>query len=373
MVTLGLFGSGYHHHMARVLILTASMGSGHDGVAAELARRLRALGHDIEVIDLLTLFPLRLGRAMRASYITMLRFAPWAYALIYWLFFKPSRFTGPGPSPAVVLAARRLRRVLGNHEPDAVVSTFHLAGMVAGRLVREGQLSALSIVVITEAFAHRLWREPGTDLYLCAYPDQAQQLQRDLGIDSITVAPIVRPEFWRPVNKSPGCEGPTTVLVSTGSLGIGKVERVAATLTASGRYLPVVLCGRNRRLADRLRNQGFVALDWIPNVAEVMSTVSAMVENSGGGLTCWEAFAVGLPVISFDPLPGHGRAGAFQLADAGLTMFCANEGELLATLDDVTSPESCTRERLQKATGALFGDDAAMIISDRIAASEERR
>ncbi|MER7611208.1 hypothetical protein ABT361_05680, partial [Nonomuraea wenchangensis] len=66
-----------------MLILTASMGSGHDGVAAELAARLAAENAEARIIDVLLLFPLRLGTALRRGYRWMILRAPWLYELIY--------------------------------------------------------------------------------------------------------------------------------------------------------------------------------------------------------------------------------------------------------------------------------------------------
>ena len=49
----------------RILVLSASMGAGHDGAARELATRLRAEGHEAEVRDFLDSGPLRIGTALR--------------------------------------------------------------------------------------------------------------------------------------------------------------------------------------------------------------------------------------------------------------------------------------------------------------------
>ncbi|MFC7733826.1 hypothetical protein [Actinomadura keratinilytica] len=50
-----------------MLIVSASMGAGHDGAAAELARRLAAAGGAAEVVDLLELLPLGLGGGCAAG------------------------------------------------------------------------------------------------------------------------------------------------------------------------------------------------------------------------------------------------------------------------------------------------------------------
>ena len=51
----------------RVLVVSASMGAGHDGAARELVRRLKAEGHEAEMRDFLTCPPLRIGVLLRVQ------------------------------------------------------------------------------------------------------------------------------------------------------------------------------------------------------------------------------------------------------------------------------------------------------------------
>lgn len=352
--------------MTYILVLTASMGGGHDGVAQELARRLRAEGHEVDVHDLLTILPWRLGEGMRAGYRGMLSAAPWLYEAIYRAFFVPHAGAAiPDVSPAVRLAASSLRPIIDARPPDVVVSTFHLAGQAASRLRREGVLRAPSVVLVTEAVAHAMWRDPATDLYLCVYPGQAERLRADLHVDARYVRPVVRPEFRRaatgaPERSRPREEDRQRVLVSTGSWGVGHPEHVAHILARTGRYQPVVLCGHNDRLRRRLtRTLGCEVLGWTPQLAPLMAQASVLVENAGGGLTCWEAFAQSLPVVTFDPIPGHGRVGAARLQESALAVFASDATELVSALDDLNSPTGDLRDRLRGAEAAMFRDGTA--------------
>ena len=65
----------------RVLVLSASMGAGHDGAAKALAGRIEGRGHDAEVLDFLEAGPLRIGSAMRSGYEFELKHLPSAYDL----------------------------------------------------------------------------------------------------------------------------------------------------------------------------------------------------------------------------------------------------------------------------------------------------
>ncbi|GAB2462296.1 galactosyldiacylglycerol synthase [Streptosporangium sandarakinum] len=410
-----------------VLILSASMGAGHDAVAAELARRLSAGGVDSEVADVLELLPLRLGAGLRRWYGWMMRSAPWMYALIYRVFFtpggtpvgngtpdvdgrvgvdgEPARAEGggggpgavPAPgrtppvSPLTLLAAAGLRRLVRRRPPSEVVSTFHLAAQAAGHLRRRGLLRAPSTVLLTDFAAHRLWLHPGNDRYLC--PDQAtaRAVRAATGRPASCHAPVVRPEFRRPGpgadpgstpgsgpdpgstsgsgpdnGPSPGSvpdTGPGTawlppgvragerlVLVSAGSWGVGEVEETAGVLAGSGRYVPVVLCGRNRELRRRLAGTA-IALGWCDDMPGLMAAAYALVDNAAG-LTCREAMAAGVPVLSCRPIPGHGRDGVLAMARAGLSVYVPGPGELPAALDRLGRDGE--RDRRAARAAALF-------------------
>ncbi|MBV8932460.1 MAG: hypothetical protein JO285_07910 [Kutzneria sp.] len=69
-----------------IMILTASMGSGHTRAAEELARRLSGWT-TVLVVDLLDVLPWRLGTALRDGYALMLRRAPWLHEGIFQVFF----------------------------------------------------------------------------------------------------------------------------------------------------------------------------------------------------------------------------------------------------------------------------------------------
>ncbi|MEU6738336.1 MGDG synthase family glycosyltransferase [Streptosporangium sandarakinum] len=362
-----------------VLILSASMGAGHDAVAAELARRLSAGGVDAEVADVLELLPLRLGAGLRRWYGWMMRSAPWLYALIYRVFFTPGRT--PPVSPLTLLAAAGLRRLVRRRPPSEVVSTFHLAAQAAGHLRRRGLLRAPSTVLLTDFAAHRLWLHPGNDRYLCPDEATARTVRAATGRPAACHAPVVRPEFRRPgpgpdTGSTPGPEpdndpgsgsvpdnGPGTawlppgvragerlVLVSAGSWGVGEVEETAGVLAGSGRYVPVVLCGRNRELRRRLARTA-IALGWCDDMPGLMAAAYALVDNAAG-LTCREAMAAGVPVLSCRPIPGHGRDGVLAMARAGLSVYVPGPGELSAALDRLGRDGE--RDRRAARAAALF-------------------
>jgi len=122
----------------RFLVLSASMGAGHDTVAAALGDRLTAAGHQVRRADVLDLLPVGLGGVIRSFYHLTISHLPALYAGIYQVFFRDGAEPRPGGTPLSGLAADRLLALTGQCEPDVVVSVFHLAAQVAGRLRARG-------------------------------------------------------------------------------------------------------------------------------------------------------------------------------------------------------------------------------------------
>lgn len=354
----------------RVLILTAGMGAGHDQVAGELAARLGADGVETEIVDVLDLLPLRLGAALRGWYGLMVRSMPWLYEGIYRIFFVSPR--APSTSPLERLAATRLERRLRHRAPDRIVATFHIAAQVTGLLRESGRITTPCSVLVTDFAVHRLWLHRGNDDYLCPDEVSARQVTAATGRPARGHAPLVRPEFGKPpgdgdaVRAGLGARpGDRLVLVSAGSWGVGRVAETARILAASGRYVPVVLCGANDRLRAELAAAGYgPVLGWRDDVADLMAAAYALVENAAG-LTCREAFAAGLPVISYRPIPGHGRDGARVMADRGVSVYARSPGDLLDALDRL-GDEAVRGAQIERATALFTAAPAERIVASAL-------
>lgn len=349
----------------RLLVVSASMGSGHDTVAAELARRARAAGKQARVVDVLALLPYGLGGGLRGFYRTAVREAPWVYAGVYDLFLRPGPRPRPSGTPLARLAGGRLMRLVREWRPDVVVSVFHLAAQLTGHLRGRGMLRVPAAVVVVDFAVHRQWLHPGNDLYLCVSEEAAHEIRRDIGRPAEATGPVVAPEFF---SEGPGAAGwrhrlerygggRPAVLVSAGAWGTGSHLPGTARLLAAHGFLPVVLCGRNERLRRALCNApGVLAPGWVNDMPDLLHACSALVDNAAGQ-TAVQALAAGLPVVGHRPLPGHGAEGVRRMAGLGLADHAPDESALLCSLTRLTEPGP-QRERRITAGRALFREDA---------------
>ena len=347
----------------RLLVISASMGAGHDGAARELARRLDRQGHDPVVVDFLDAMPLRIGPLLRVIYGWQLRSAPWSYEASYRLWAWVPVLCLPLIALIGALTGHRLRRWIQRERADLVISTYPLASLALGRDRQRGKVRVPVATFVTDFAVHPLWTHPGIDLHLCVHAQAAEAAAQQAKGPAVAPGPAVPPRFTESagrraeVRQALGVtEDEGIVLLMAGSWGVGDLEATFDDVVATGRYTPLVVCGRNERLRRRLstKSVGHV-LGWTDDMPGLMAAADALVENAGG-LTCMEAFAAGLPVVSFRPIAGHGRQNALEMDRAGVAALAPSVAELAPTLDRATGPFG----RAQVEAGrAMFVSDAA--------------
>ncbi|MEU6416085.1 MGDG synthase family glycosyltransferase [Streptomyces spiralis] len=347
----------------RIAIVSASVGAGHDGAAAELARRLTADGYTVDRHDLLDLLPARLGRAVQEGYHRMLVRAPWAYQRIY---AGTERAGGGGPAAQALLRSAE-DRVLRALAPGtgAVVSTYPGASRVLGELRLSGRLTVPVLTYLTDFSVHPLWVAGGVDVHLAAHDVPAAQARGAGARDVRVCGPVADPRF-RPCGREERDRArarfglpphsPLALLVA-GSWGVGPVRKVALEVRDCGAAVPIVVCGRNEALAERLRADGIEhAYGWVDDMPGLMHASDVLIQNAGG-LTSLEAFAAGLPVASYRCIPGHGLTNAAALDEAGVAVWIRDRGDLKAVLHDLIDGPLGPRQR---ETGlALFAGSPA--------------
>jgi UDP-N-acetylglucosamine:LPS N-acetylglucosamine transferase len=338
------------------------MGAGHDGAARELRRRLVADGHRVEVVDFLDAVAFHIGPVLRWFYQVQLRMAPWSYELSYKL---APVLRAPAVMVDTWLTRRKLKRVIKEFRPDTVVSVYPLASLVLGRMRRKKQLRVPVVTYLTDFAVHSLWVHRGIDRHLAVSELSAAAATSRGGKDARARGPLVSDRFRdatydRDAVRSNLGLAPEdrAVLVVAGSWGVGDVIATVDAIGRTGEFHPITVCGHDDDLRAELEHRGFgTVIGWTDEMPALMTAADALVENAGG-LTCMEAFAVGLPVITFRPIAGHGKDNAEMMARAGVNCYARNEHELHEILADVTRPGPA-RAALVDTARRLFVADPA--------------
>jgi processive 1,2-diacylglycerol beta-glucosyltransferase len=352
----------------RIAVVSASAGAGHHGATDELARRLGARGFRVDRMDLGDILPWRLGALLGGTYHGLLTRAPWIYD---GLFAIGCGFRGAAPATRALLrpVRPRMRRALPSGT-RAVVSMYPVVSQLLGPLRRTGRLPVPVITYLTDFAVHPIWVSPGVDMH-CAAHDTSRAQAVALGAGDVRVAGRLVSQRCRPTSVSAKRdarerfglppEGRLALLVA-GSWGVGEVKTTATEIAATGVAVPVTVCGRNSVLHGRLRARGVGRVfGWVDDMPALLQAADVLVENAGG-LTALEAMACGLPVLTYRPIPGHGRANAATMAEAGVVTLVRGPDDLGAALVDLADGVRGKRQR--DAGLALFTADPAAVIAD---------
>jgi len=308
--------------------VSGSFGAGHDAAAAAITQQLHAAGIGSRTWDIVDLMPGRLGRILRTGYLRQVSAMP---ATWRWTLDTVSHHERIAELTSRALASsEHALQGIADERPDMFICTHPFPAQALGRMRRRGTLDIPVTTYLTDMSVHRLWVNPGVDVHLAIHDLPAEQA-RALGAGrTLVVDPAVCASFCsvvrdprtrrraRLVHGLPESGEHRLALVTGGSCGIGDLYRSAVEIAATGVVTPVVLCGTNTRLLERVRrNPAMIGLGWVADMPHLLAAVDVVVQNSGG-MTSLESRAAGVPMITYRCIAGHGETNAAALDAAGL-------------------------------------------------------
>jgi processive 1,2-diacylglycerol beta-glucosyltransferase len=331
----------------RVLILTASVGEGHDLPARTLAAQLEAERPGIEVITedaLAAIGGVVKAMSADAASIVFFRFQA-LWDLGFWLFAGCASTRRVTQTLLAHQSTPGLLRLIATSRPDVIVSTYPHVTEVLGRLRRSGRLRIPVCAAITDLAALDYWASTGVDVHLVTHPESIPEVRRVAGAATAIhcVHGFTRPEFRVPMATAEAraalglpAEG-AIVVVSGGGWGVGDMlGAVGEALHLPEVACVVCLCGRNERLerrvaaayADipRVRVEGFT-----DRMREWMAAGDVLV-HSTCGLTVLEALMCGCPAVSYGWGRGHIRRNDEALRRFGLAEVAQTRRQLRSAL-----------------------------------------
>lgn len=332
--------------MTRVLILTASYGSGHNTAARSLAAAFERLGAQVTVTDhFRELVHPTFERVTRALYSAILRRAPFLWGIGYDL---GDRLASDSPLTLGVtrLGTGRLAERLRTLAPDVVVTVHATPAVAMSALARAGARVPPHTTVVTDFVAHSQWIALPIDRYCVAAEEVKHEfIARGVAADRIVVTGVpVSAEFEQPVD--PRAARATlglslrapVVLAMAGSHGsFGRLPDVVRALLGIRRPVQgVVVAGDDDRLAGTLRamtrGTPVRVLGYVTAVRRLMAAADLLVTKAGG-MTLAEAMAVELPLVTYGSLPGQERRNERFASRAGIALVARSRRELSRALE----------------------------------------
>lgn len=322
--------------MTRILILYASLGSGHKSAAKALQDAFHRFPNaEVQIEDALEYASPLLRESLTTVYERLSERVPQLYRVIYegsdvedleesmndnLLYAKIER-------PFL----KDLERLVKQTPFDAVICVQQIPSRLLQLLDQAGELPQPHFVVVTDVMAHSSWLNPGVEGYFLPNILTAEVLI-ERGIDSalvhVTGIPVklevMEPKTQAEMRQRHGLPSDRPVVtLFGGGLQPKRVHSMVSKLLESNcQGLLVVVAGRNETLLKKLADltDGFHMslrkLELIDYVDDLI-VASDLVITKAGGLMTSEILARGTPMIIIDPFPGQEEWNADVVAAMG--------------------------------------------------------
>jgi processive 1,2-diacylglycerol beta-glucosyltransferase len=342
----------------KALVIYATAGAGHRKAAEAIAKELKASGiTETVLVDSLAYTNRFYQHSYSQTYTFLITHAPWLWAIFFGMLDIPALlplFQGLRRL-FNTLNAWPLERYLRNEKFDYIFSTHFFPNEVAGYLKRSKKITATVVCSVTDFDVHRIWLARGIDYYTVATPWSKQKLI-SLGVaaEQIVVSGIPTDrKFSQPkdivaLKRRLGLRDDVfTVLVATGSFGIGPIEEILYSLND---FQVLVVCGHNQNLYQRLSqaNKGLAKIFGLVDNMDELMAVSDVIVTKPGGLSISEALVCGLPMIFFNAIPGQETNNIRVLLEQGVGVSGLSIAEMVRMLQDLrASPEKIQAAKIK--------------------------
>ncbi|GAC1642112.1 MAG: galactosyldiacylglycerol synthase [Herpetosiphon sp.] len=349
-----------------VLILSAGIGGGHTAAGDALRIEIEQLGGRAVLLDGLHTMDPGLAWLLEQSYATQLAHLPRSLSPVFSLTSVRSLAALIRWSVGFAFG-ERLLKLIASIRPSVIVSTYPLVTSTLGYLRRQGRVNVPVVGLVPDFGIHPLWVAEGADVHIVASRLSARLARRAGGhahVAQISVGPAFQAIPDRVAARF-ACDLPIDrfiTLIVGGAWGSGDIEGATRSAMEAGVFT-VVVTGKNDRLRARLEAQCSNSehvriIGWTSQMALLMGAADCLVQNAGG-MTCLEAIEARLPIVIYNPIPGHGAYNAAVMERAGTANWVKTRVELTALLSAAAQNQAeLTRPRWESETRA-----ASMVLS----------
>ncbi|MBM7663249.1 UDP-N-acetylglucosamine:LPS N-acetylglucosamine transferase [Bacillus mesophilus] len=303
--------------------------SGHHQVISSLSEQFNQsdLSIQYESVELLSSTNKQLELLISSVYLRWIKLFPSFYHYLY----ERSVYRSLEQEKRFIhyewLFLNSMRNLIEQHQPDFIICSHALPSYLASTLKRSGECSATIINVYTDFFIHHIWGTDMVDAHLISLPPMREYLlNKGVKEEAIFQTGIpIHPEFENVLQKAERTKE-YKVLVSGGSLGVGKIEDLLSYLPIHGKIHYYVLCGSNTKLYTKLIAQNHPRIIPFPYIKSkkkmnvIYHSVDAILSKPGG-ITISECLSKRLPIFVYDHLPGQEKINVDVLLNQDLIFY----------------------------------------------------
>ncbi len=317
-----------------ILLLSANTGEGHNSTAKALVEVFQQQGHSCHILDALSYLSTGFSKLICNSHNRIYRYLPKLFDAGYGMMEKISPYSEElSPIYEILrLGTGKLYRRLQAEDYDAVICTHPFSGVMLTEVRNVYGLNVPSFFVSTDYTCAPTVEMCQLDGFFIPHPELSGEFTK-AGLPRRKLIPTgipVRQSFYQR-QEAVGLRGKLglpqqscVILLMTGSMGCGPVEKIAKSLCAQlpqNAYV-VAICGNNEKLREsllqlqlpRLRVLGFTT-----QISDYMDAAD-MIITKPGGLSSTEAANKHLPMVFINAVGGCESRNFDFFLDRGMAL-----------------------------------------------------
>ena len=364
---------------ARLLILTAGYGEGHNAAARALAEACDAEHGPgtARVVDIFALASPRANVVTRRAYLATINGAPHLWSRLYaWI--DRSNIV---PRCLWLLGRERrlLAKIIADESPAAICSTYPVYAFLLARLALEGRKLPPHYNVVTDSISiNSLWWRAGSAGWFLPNEDSSEVLRR-AGVEPerLHVSGFPVPAFFgdhadllTPPDLAHGAAPRVLYIINSGTHHAGETARLLLAETA---WEITIAVGRDEKLRAKLtalaagRARPAHILGWTDQIPHLLMTHHAVISKAGGATT-QEAIAARCPMIVNQVVPGQEEGNYELLRRHHAGALAETPAAVIATLRAAFAQRGAGWHAWRTALATLVRNDAAKVIAAHVLA-----
>lgn len=309
--------------MARILILTASIGEGHNTAARNIRDALLAETDgacEVLVADPYTRTNPTVNKLVQKSYATAINRYPRAWKVVYELLSRRGVLEGMGPLLTELTNA--VRGLVAEFKPDVIASTYPVFAYLNTKIHRHNDGVPFFTVITDSTIINSTWyRWPSSGSFVADEATAEVLRSQKLPPEKIHVFGFpVTLAFEQLTPAPPPTDGPWKVLFFPG----GTADHAISTLKQLAQIpnLDVtVVTGRRFKIQAALERAGLprsgTLVGWTDEMPQLMASHHLFIGKAGGA-TVQEAIAAQIPFLVNHIVPGQEEGNIALIEQAAI-------------------------------------------------------
>ena len=321
----------------KILILTCSTGGGHNSCAKYILEGAREKGIEADRVDFLSLASEKTSKIVENLYLGSTKGEGKVFKNLYKLgeAYDRTKVTSP-----VYLAnkalSKRLSEYIKENGYNIIICTHLFPSQAVTSLKKKENITLINVA--TDYHVIPFWDETNPNYFVIP-----SKLLKDefisFGFKEETLLPYGIPVSKNLLNykKLDFKTDKKKVLLTSGSMGFGKIEDIVKDLLEKLDIYLIVICGTNKDLYEKLtkiNNPNLLVKGFVNNMNDYIYS-SDLILSKPGGLTTTEISVINKPFIHIMPIPGVEDYNAKFFKENKMSLVCNTVDEIVETTRDL--------------------------------------